>query len=57
MCALLSWGATQRVQRIILSENSNTQFDFSRIVRHLEAAGQADARIEPARDVWSKDPA
>jgi hypothetical protein len=40
MCALLSWGGTQRVQRIILSENSNKQFDFSRIVRHLEAAGQ-----------------
>ena len=40
MCALVSWARTRRVQRIILAENSNTQFDFSRIVRHLEAAGK-----------------
>src|SRR5437773_6185066 len=40
MCALVSWARTRRVRRIILAENSNTQFDFSRIVRHLEAAGK-----------------
>jgi hypothetical protein len=40
MCALVSWARTRRVRRIILGENSNTQFDFSRIVRHLEAAGK-----------------
>ena len=40
MCALVSWSRARRVQRIILAENSNTQFDFSRIVRYLEAAGK-----------------
>jgi hypothetical protein len=40
MCALVSWARTQRARRIILAENSNTQFDFSRIVRHLEGAGK-----------------
>jgi hypothetical protein len=40
MCALVSWAQTRRIRRIILGENSNTRFDFSRIVRHLEAAGK-----------------
>ena len=40
MCALVSWSRAQRVQRIILAENSNTQFDFSRVVRYLGAAGK-----------------
>ena len=40
MCSLVSWARTRRVRRIILGENSNTHFDFSRIVRHLEAAGK-----------------
>ena len=40
MCALVSWAQTRRVRRIILAENSNTRFDFSRIVRYLEAAGK-----------------
>jgi hypothetical protein len=40
MCALVSWAQTRRVHRVILGENSNTRFDFSRIVRYLEAAGK-----------------
>ena len=40
MCALVSWAGTQRVRRIIFGENSNTRFDFSRILRYLEAAGK-----------------
>jgi len=40
MCALVSWARTRRVRRIILGENSNTRFDFSRIVKYLEAAGK-----------------
>ena len=40
MCALVSWAGAQRVRRIIFGENSNTRFDFSRIVRRLEAAGK-----------------
>jgi len=40
MCALVSWARTQRVRRIVFGENSNTRFDFSRVVRHLEAAGK-----------------
>ena len=40
MCALVSWARTRRVRRIIFGENSNTRFDFSRIVGHLEAAGK-----------------
>jgi hypothetical protein len=40
MCALVSWARTRRVRRIILGENSNTRFDFSRVVEYLEAAGK-----------------
>jgi hypothetical protein len=40
MTALVSWGHVERVRRIIFAENSNTQFDFSRIVEHLESAGK-----------------
>jgi hypothetical protein len=40
MCALVSWAGAQRVRRIILGENSNTRFNFSRIVSYLEAAGK-----------------
>ena len=40
MCALVSWAGARRVRRIILGENSNTRFDFSRIVGYLEAAGK-----------------
>jgi hypothetical protein len=46
MCALVSWARTRRVHRIIFGENSNTRFDFSRVVRHLEAAGK---EVEVAR--------
>ncbi|MDA1184525.1 MAG: hypothetical protein O2930_07775 [Acidobacteria bacterium] len=40
MCALVAWGGTRRVRRIIFGENSHTRFDFSRIVGYLEAAGK-----------------
>jgi hypothetical protein len=40
LCALVSWARTANVRRVILGENSNTQFDFSRVVRHLDAAGK-----------------
>lgn len=40
MCALVSWARTRRVRRIVLGENSNTRFDFSRVIRHLETAGK-----------------
>jgi len=40
MCALVSWAGTRRVRRIIFGENSDTRFDFGRIVRYLEAAGK-----------------
>lgn len=40
MCALVSWARVRRVRRIILGENSNTRFDFSRVVTYLEAAGK-----------------
>jgi hypothetical protein len=40
LCALLSWARPQRIRRIVFAENSNTAFDFSPIVRHLEAAGK-----------------
>ena len=40
LCALLSWAGVQRVRRIVFAENSNTGFDFTPIVRHLEAAGK-----------------
>jgi hypothetical protein len=40
LCALLSWARPQRIRRIVFAENSNTGFDFSPIVRLLEAAGK-----------------
>ncbi|MEW5984320.1 MAG: hypothetical protein AB1806_18360 [Acidobacteriota bacterium] len=40
LCALVSWAQPKRVRRVVLAENSNTGFDFSRIVRFLEAAGK-----------------
>jgi len=40
MCALVSWARPTRVRRIIFGENSNTRFDFSGIIRHLESAGK-----------------
>lgn len=40
LCALVSWAGPSRVRRIIFGENSNTTFDFTRIVRHLEKAGK-----------------
>ena len=36
----MAWARTRRVHRIILAENSKTQFDFTRIVQHMEAAGK-----------------
>jgi hypothetical protein len=40
LCALVAWSRTRRVQRIIFVENSNTGFDFSGVIRFLEAAGK-----------------
>ena len=40
LCALVSWARAAHVGRIVFGENSNTPFDFSRIVRHLESAGK-----------------
>lgn len=40
LCALVSWARPARVRRIVFGENSNTAFDFSPVVRHLEAAGK-----------------
>lgn len=40
LCALLSWAETARIARIVFAENSGTDFDFSRIRSHLEAAGK-----------------
>jgi hypothetical protein len=40
MCALVAWSRPQRVRRIVFAENSNTTFDFARIVARLEAAGK-----------------
>ncbi len=40
LCALVSWARPARVRRIVFGENSTTTFDFSGVVRHLEAAGK-----------------
>jgi hypothetical protein len=40
LCALVAWARTARVRRIVFAENSNTQFDFSEVVRLLEEAGK-----------------
>lgn len=40
MCALASWARPTHVRRIVLGENSNTRFDFSPVIRYLEAAGK-----------------
>lgn len=40
LCALVSWARPSHVRRIVFAENSNTAFDFSPAVRHLEAAGK-----------------
>ena len=40
MCALVAWARARRVRRIIFGENSNTRFDFTRVVRYLETAGK-----------------
>jgi len=40
MCALVSWAQPKQVRCIVFAENSNTRFDFSSIVRYLEAAGK-----------------
>lgn len=40
MCALVSWARPSRVRRIIFGENSNTRFDFSKIIRYLKSAGK-----------------
>jgi hypothetical protein len=40
LCALVSWARPAHVRRIVFSENSNTRFDFSSVVRHLESAGK-----------------
>ena len=39
-CALVAWARPAHVRRIVFGENSNTAFDFSPIVRYLEAAGK-----------------
>ena len=40
MSALVSWARPRHVRRIVFAENSNTQFDFSKVIRYLEAAGK-----------------
>lgn len=40
LCALVAWARTARVKRIVFTENSGTAFDFTHVVRHLEAAGK-----------------
>jgi len=40
VCALAAWARTARVKRIVFAENSGTAFDFTHVVRHLEAAGK-----------------
>ena len=40
LCALVSWARPGHVRRIIFAENSLTTFDFSPVVRYLEAAGK-----------------
>lgn len=40
LCALVAWSRTKNVQRIVLAENSNTDFDFSNVIRHMERAGK-----------------
>ncbi|MGE3403574.1 MAG: hypothetical protein AB7K63_13340 [Vicinamibacterales bacterium] len=40
LCALVSWAGTRRVRRLVFAENSNTRFDFSPVISHLEAAGK-----------------
>jgi len=40
LCALVAWGRTARVRRIVFGENSNTTFEFGPVRRHLEAAGK-----------------
>jgi hypothetical protein len=40
LCALVAWGRSPRVRRIVFGENSNTRFDFSPVLRILEHAGK-----------------
>ena len=40
LCALAAWARPSRVRRIVFGENSNTKFDFSKVVRYLDAAGK-----------------
>ena len=40
LCALVSWSRAARVRRIVFAENSNADFDFSRVRGLLEAAGK-----------------
>src|SRR5512132_2871081 len=41
LCALVSWARPARVGRIVFAENSNPDFDFSRVRAYLETAGKA----------------
>jgi hypothetical protein len=40
VCALVSWARPAHVRRIVFGENSNTRFDFSKIVEYVESAGK-----------------
>ncbi len=40
LCALVAWAAVSRVQRIVFVENSQTRFDFTPVVRFVEATGK-----------------
>lgn len=40
LCALVSWARPAHVRRIVVCENSNTVFDFSRVTQYLRAAGK-----------------
>lgn len=40
MCALASWAQPAHVRRIVFAENSDTRFDFSKVIRYMEAAGK-----------------
>ena len=40
LCGLVAWTQPQRVSRLVITENSNTRFDFTRVTEHVRAAGK-----------------
>ena len=40
LCAMLSWARPRHVRRLVFGENSNTAFDFSKVVGRLERVGK-----------------